>query len=169
MHAEIFLAIMVLAVVLLVAADFFRRQRGRRTSTPGNRRLTPGGRPSLSTAPSTAFPWARPREPPSSPPVPARPAPGRPPASGRRGGITSGSTAPEKSWLVRTRLSLLAVAPAIAAASATASAIRAADTFRRPSSIPASARSATGPLRRPSLAWVFAVIVLAVGVAPRSS
>src|SRR5437764_3597955 len=127
MHAEIFLAIMVLAVALLVAADFFRRasegphehaerpahDAGRGAFTPP--RSAGAGAGSGAAAPVTAF-------------EPARTTPSRPPASS--GGVRG--TAPAKGrggakggWLVRTRLSLLAAASALAAATATAGAIRA--------------------------------------------
>src|SRR5690242_17267338 len=124
MHAEIFLAIMVLAVALLVAADFFRRtsegpheHAERPAHDAGRGGVTPPRSAGAAAAKVTAF-------------EAARTMPSRPPAS--RGGARE--TAPAKGrggakggWLVRTRLSLLAAASALAAAAATASAIRALD------------------------------------------
>src|SRR5437764_9354183 len=125
MHAEIFLAIMVLAVALLVAADFFRRtsegpheHAERPAHDAGRGDFTPprsAGATVRAAAPVTAF-------------EPARTTPSRPPASsggGRGTAPAKGRGGAKGGWLVRTRLSLLAAASALAAATATAGAIRA--------------------------------------------
>ena len=54
MHAEIFLAIMVLAVALLVAADFFRRASEGPHEHTERRPTTPGGSPPCRPGPPGA-------------------------------------------------------------------------------------------------------------------
>ena len=134
MHGEVVLAALVLVIAVLVAADFFRRAGD-----------IPHGYPEgpAQDAGRDAFPASRPGSASSvSPLEPAGADPGGAgPAAGDR-----------RPWLVRTRLCLLAVVSAAAAALATGGVIRAAGAFQR-----ASVASAI-------LALVFAVAVLAAGL-----
>ncbi len=161
MHAEIFLAIMVLAVALLVAADFFRRasegphEHAERPAYDAGRESLPPSRASLGAPAVTAFQPARTSRPGAGP---SRQPPGREGAA-----PASGAPAAKGSWLVRTRLSLLAAASAVAAAAATASAIRAIDIVRGPSYHSGISSIRDGAAASVILAWVVAVIALAVG------
>src|SRR5689334_22508260 len=116
MHAEIFLAIMVLAVALLVAADFFRRtsdgphEHAERSApdagSPGRGAVAPprsGGAAvgSAAAAPVTAFEPARTGRPGSARPGPGpssgpglSAAPSRPPAGGRGGTGSAAAKSP---------------------------------------------------------------------------
>jgi signal transduction histidine kinase len=170
MHAEIFLAIMVLAVALLVAADFFRRaSEGPHENTErpaydaGRESFTPP-RSSRAMPAVTAFQPARTGRPSAGPPGSAGGGgPSRPPAG--RGGATATPDAPAAtgSWLVRTRLSLLAAASALAAAVATASAIRAIDIVQGPSYHSGISSIRDGAAASVIFACVIAVVALAVG------
>src|SRR5689334_22774652 len=182
MHAEIFLAIMVLAVALLVAADFFRRtsdgphehaersahdagSAGRGTFTAP--RSSGGAAGSAAAAPVTAFEPARTGRPGSARPVAGTgTALSRPPAGGRGGTGSAPAKSPgaaEGSWLVRTRLSLLAAASALAAAAATASAIRALDVLGGAAYHSDVSSIRDGATASAILAGLAAVAALAVG------
>src|SRR3954463_6049514 len=95
MHAEIFLAIMVLAVALLVAADFFRRasegphEHAERPAYDAGRESSAPPRSSRSAPAVTAFQPARPGRPRTSQPSAS---PSRPPLG--RGGAAAGPDAP---------------------------------------------------------------------------
>jgi signal transduction histidine kinase len=179
MHAEIFLAIMVLAVAFLVAADFFRRasegphehterpayDAGRESFTPPR---SARGAPAV-----TAFQPARTGRaigglPGSSPSGSARSgsaASGGPSRQPGHGGAAPGPGTPaaKGSWLVRTRLSLLAAASALAAAVATASAIRAVDIAGGPSYHSGVSSIRDGAVASVIFACITAVVALAVG------
>ena len=161
MRVEIFLAALVLAVVILVAADFFR------TASDGPHELA--GEPAHDAGPGT---FGEPRAMgkaflPSaggaghafdaglagSPARISSPAGARPHLSAGPAAPAGGSRGARKSWLVRTRLSLLAIVPAFAAVLATVGVVRAADAFQRTS------------FRSALVACVVSVVVLAVGVA----
>jgi signal transduction histidine kinase len=182
MHAEIFLAIMVLAVALLVAADFFRRtsdgphEHAERSAhdagSPGRGAFTPsrsggGAAGSAAAAPVTAFEPARTGRPGSARPGPGTgTAPSRPPAGGRAGTGSAPAKSPGRakgSWLVRTRLSLLAAASALAAAAATASAIRALDVLGGAAYHSDVSSIRDGATASAILAGLAAVAALAVG------
>ena len=134
MHVEVVLAALVLVIAVLVAADFFRRVGDSPHGYPegpaqdAGRDVFPASRRGSA---SSVYPLE---------PAGAEPA-GVDPAAGDR-----------RPWLVRTRLCLLAVVSAAAAALATGGVIRAAGAFQR-----ASVASAI-------LALVFAVAVLAAGL-----
>src|SRR5882762_7970941 len=111
MHVEILVAALVLVVAVLVIADFFRRtgdgphehverlaQDAGRQTFPAHRNTGPGNTGQGNTGPGNTG---------QAPPRP-------------------GSHGVQAAWLVRTRLSLLAVASAAAAALATAGVLRAA-------------------------------------------
>ncbi len=190
MHAEIFLAIMVLAVALLVAADFFRRasegphehaerpayDAGRESlAPPRSARGAPAVtafQPARTGRPSASQPGAR--QPGASQPGASQPGasqrsasrpsagPSRPPLG--LGGAAARPDAPATgSWLVRTRLSLLAAASALAAAVATASTIRAIDIAKGPSYHSGISSIRDGAAASVISAWVIAVVALAVG------
>jgi len=190
MHAEIFLAIMVLAVALLVAADFFRRanegphERAERPAydagSPGREASAPprsaGAAPgSGAAAPVTAFEPARTGRPGSarlgsvtgSAAGPATGAtPSRLPAgSGGAAGTPLGKApaGTKGRWLVRTRLSLLAAASALASAAATASAIRAFDVIGGAAYHSDVSSIRDGATASAILAGLAAVVALAVG------
>src|SRR5690349_8387301 len=182
MHAEIFLAIMVLAVALLVAADFFRRtsdgphEHAERSAhdagSPGRGAFAPpwsGGAAagSAAAAPVTGFAPGRTGRPGSARPGPGpSTAPSRSPASGRGGTGSAAAKSPgaaKGSWLVRTRLSLLAAASALAAAAATASAIRALDVLGGAAYHSDVSSIRDGATASAILAGLAAVAALAVG------
>ena len=158
MPAEFFLAVVVLAVVILVAADFFRTS----SDTPHEH----AGEPALD-AEREAFPEPRAVATAFLPEPRAVATTFHPPPGGQYlegGAATSrrGSHGTQKSWLVRTRLSLLAMVPAIAAVLVTVGVIRAADAFRS-----ASVHSGVsdGAVASALVACLFSAAVLAVGVA----
>jgi signal transduction histidine kinase len=171
MHVEIFLAIMVLAVALLVAADFFRRasegpheHAERPAYDAGRPAFTPPGAPGPSrpAAAVTAF----------QPVGAGRAAAGRtsPGTSPSRPGPGTGGAVPVQGadgvkgrWLVRTRLSLVAAASALAAAAATASFIRVADVMRGASYHSDVSSIRDGAAASAILAGVAGVVALAVG------
>jgi signal transduction histidine kinase len=175
MHAEIFLAIMVLAVALLVAADFFRRasegpheQAERPAYDAGREPVTPP-RTSRGEPAVTAFQPARTgrsgaglpgagRSGPAAGAGPSRQPPGR-------DGAAAAPDSPDArgSWLVRTRLSLLAAASALAAAVATASAIRAIDVVQGPSYHSGISSIRDGAAASVIFACIAAVAALAAG------
>jgi signal transduction histidine kinase len=171
MHAEIFLAIMVLVVALLVAADFFRRasegpheHAERPAYDAGRAAFTPPGAPGTSrpAAAVTAFQpvgagrAAAARTSPGT--SPSRPGPGT-------GGAVpvQGADGVKGRWLVRTRLSLVAAASALAAAAATASFIRVADVMQGASYHSDVSSIRDGAAASAILAGVAGVVALAVG------
>jgi signal transduction histidine kinase len=176
MPLEIFLAAVLLAIIMFVASDFFR--------TSSDSPLEHAGEAAHDAAPQTLV---KPRAlataflpPPGrsggaghafdaglpGPPKRIAPPPGvRPhhqdgPAPPRRGS----HGAPQR-WLVRTRLALLAMVPAIAAALVTAGVIRAAGAFRSASFHSNVGSVRDGAMASALVACVFSVAVLAVGVA----
>jgi len=179
MPAEFFLAVVVLAVVILVAADFFRTS----SDSPHEH----AGEPALDAGRET-FPEPRAVDTASLPKPRAVTAAFLPPSGGaghafdagllgqatrigspaggqylEGGAATSrrGSHGAQKSWLVRTRLSLLAMVPAIAAVLVTVGVIRAAGAFRSASlHSGVSDRAVASAL----VACIFSAAVLAVGV-----
>jgi signal transduction histidine kinase len=198
MHAEIFLAIMVLAVALLVAADFFRRasegphEHTERPAYDAGRESSVPPRASRGAPAVTAFQPARTGRPgsglsgsglsgtglsgtglsgsgPSGSGLsgPGRTGPGagpsrRPP--GRQGAAAApGSPGAKGSWLVRTRLSLLAAASALAAAVATAGAIRAIDIVQGSSYHSNVSSIRDGAIASVILACIATVVALVVG------
>jgi signal transduction histidine kinase len=192
MHVEIFLAVMVLAVALLVAADFFRRasegphEHGDRpvhdTGSAGRGAFTPSQNAGAGRAPGSAgsaggsaavtvFEPARTGRPGAIRPGSAfNTSPRTGPHAGTAAPAGAGGTAPAKarsaakgSWLVRTRLSLLAAASALAAAAATASVIRAADVIHGASYHSDVSSIRDGATASAILAGVAAVAALAVG------
>ncbi len=185
MHAEIFLAIMVLAVALLVAADFFRRasegphEHAERPAYDAGRESFTPPRPARGAPAVTAFQPARTGRssaglPGSSVPGSGLPGTGLPgtglPGTGPSGappglGAAAAPPAPgaKGSWLVRTRLSLLAVAAALTAAVATASVIRAIDIAQGPSYHSGISSIRDGAAASVIFACVAAVAALAVG------
>ena len=158
MPAEFFLAVVVLAVVILVAADFFRTS----SDTPHEH----AGEPALDAERET-FPEPRAVATAFLPEPHAVATTFHPPAGGQYlegGAATSrrGSHGTQKSWLVRTRLSLLAMVPAIAAVLVTVGVIRAADAFRGASVHPGVS---DGAVASALVACIFSAAVLAVGIA----
>src|SRR5712664_2460937 len=118
MHVEILVAALVLVVAVLVAADFFRRtgdgphEHVERPAQDAGRQAFPAPR-----AGATALPFQHAAD-------------GRPPPDTGQALPRPGSHSVQRAWLVRTRLSLLAVASAAAAALATAGVLRAAGVLR---------------------------------------
>jgi len=173
MHVEIVLAAVVLLVAVLVAADFFRRT----SDTPHEYPEGPGHDAGRETYPA---PRAGSASTLSSLPslAPYEPAVASPAAGGRRDPAAGGRrdpaartpsppadpSGPRPNWLVRTRLCLLAVVCAAAAALATASVIRAAGAFQRASADSNVSSMHDGAIVSATLALVFAAAVLAVGV-----
>ena len=178
MHAEIFLAIMVLAVALLVAADFFRRasegphEHTERPAYDAGRESSMPPRASRGAPAVTVFQPARTglsgaglsgaglsgsgRTGPGA--GPSR----RPP--GRQGAAAAPDSPGAKgSWLVRTRLSLLAAASALAAAVATAGALHAIDIVQGPSYHSNIGSIRDGATASAILACIVMVVALAVG------
>jgi signal transduction histidine kinase len=176
MPVEIFLAALVLAVVILVGADFFRTASDSPHEHAGEPALDTGAF-AESRAVATAFL-----------PPPSRadrvggaghafdaglPGPTRrisSPAGGRQHPDTGtatprrGSHGARKSWLVRTRLALLAIVPAIAAVFTTVGVIHAVDAFRSASSHSSVSSMRDGAIASAILACIISVAVLAVGV-----
>jgi len=158
MPAEFFLAVVVLAVVVLVAADFFRTS----SNSPHEHAGEPAPDAGRETVPepravATAF-LPEPR---------AVATAFLPPLGGQYlegGAATSrrGSHGAQKSWLVRTRLSLLAMIPAIAAVLVTVGVSRAAVAFRSAS---LHSGGSDGAVASALVACIFSAAVLAVGVA----
>src|SRR5439155_2294111 len=141
MHGEIVLAALVLVVAVLVAADFFRRTSDAPHEYPAGNEQGPAPDAGRETYPASRAGSASPLSSLSSyepavaaPPDRARPDRARPDGAGSdgarpdRGAGTPAPSAepggPRTNWLVRTRLCLLAVVSAAAAAIATAGFIR---------------------------------------------
>src|SRR5438874_2135466 len=180
MHVEIVLAALVLVVAILVAADFFRRTSDASHeypagNEPGNEQ-GPAHDAGHETYPASRAGSAVPRSspPPYEPAVAAAPAAARPDAArpdrarpDRDAGTPAPSVdlaGPRTNWLVRTRLCLLAVVCAAAAALATASFIRAIGAFQRASANSNVSSMHDGAIVSAFLALVFAAVILAVGL-----
>ena len=183
MHVEIVLAALVMVVAVLVAADFFRRTSDAPHEYPAGNEQGPAldaGREAYpaSRAASAAFHSS---SPPYEPAAAASPAGARQdgarqdgaPHDGARQVSAAGTPAPSPSpdpggprtnWLVRTRLGLLAVVSAAAAALATASFIRAVGAFQRASAESNVSSMRDGAIASAILALLFAAVILAVGL-----
>jgi hypothetical protein len=138
MHVEIVLAALVMVVAVLVAADFFRRTSDAPHDYPAGNEQGPGldaGREGARQESGTRTPAPSPDP----------------------GG-------PRPNWLVRTRLCLLAVVSAAAAALATASFIRAVGAFQRASADSNVSSMRDGAIASAVLALLFAAVILAVGL-----
>ena len=179
MPAEFFLAVVVLAVVILVAADFFRTSSdsphehagepaldAERETVPEPRAVDTAFLPKPRTVAAAFLPPAGGAGHAFDAGLPGQSTRIGSPAGGQYlegGPATSrrGSHGAQKSWLVRTRLSLLAMVPAIAAVLVTVGVIRAADAFRS-----ASLHSGVsgGAVASALVACIFSAAVLAVGV-----
>ncbi len=175
MPMEFFLAIVVLAVVILVAADFFRTANdsphehvgesaldAERETFPETRALATAFLPPRGRAAGAGHAFGA-----GSPGPPTRMSP---PAGGQHleGGMVTprrSSRGARKNWLVRTRLSLLAMVSAIAAVLVTVGIIRAADAFRSASFHSSISSMRAGAAISAFAACIFSVAVLAVGAA----
>jgi signal transduction histidine kinase len=157
MHVEFILAILVLVVAILVAADFFRR------TSDGPQEHTESPAPDAGRESSPA---PRAGSAPSLPPF----EPGRAalPVEGRPYQDTAASQAAPRgdgrNWLVRARLSLLALTSAAAAALATASVLHAVGALQGDSFRSGVSSMREGAIASAVLALVFAAVVLAVGL-----
>ena len=176
MHVEIVLATLVMVVAVLVAADFFRRTSDApHEYAAGN---DPG--PALDAA-REAYPASRASSaalhsssPPYEPAAEAPPAGARQDGPGQDGARQASGVGtpvpspdpggPRTNWLVRTRLCLLAVVSAAAAALATGSFIRAVGAFQRASADSNVSSMRDGAIASAILALLFAGVILAVGV-----
>ena len=172
MHGEIVLAALVLVVAILVAADFFRRTSDAPHEHPAGNE--PGNEQGLAhDAGRETYPARRAGSAASLLPheaaVAARPSGTRPDGARQdRGAGTLASAAdpggPRAHWLVRTRLGLLAVVSAAAAALATAGFIRAAGAFRRASAEANVSSMHDGAIVSAILALLFAAVILVAGL-----
>ena len=188
MHVEIVLAALVMVVAVLVAADFFRRTSDAPHEYPAGNEQDPALDAGRETYPASRAGSAALHS--SSPPY--EPAAAAPPAGARQDGAhqdgarqdgarqdgarqasgagTSASAPspdpgePRTNWLVRTRLCLLAVVSAAAAALATASFIRAVGAFQRASADSNVSSMRDGAIASAILALLFAAVILAVGL-----
>ena len=166
MHVEIVLAALVMVVAVLVAADFFRRTSDAPYEHPAGNEQAPAVDAGRETYPafragSAAFHSSSPPYEPAAaaPPVGARQEPGT--------GTPAPSPDPDgprTNWLVRTRLCLLAVVSAAAAALATASFIRAVGAFQRASADSNVSSMRDGAIASAILALILAAVILAVGL-----
>jgi signal transduction histidine kinase len=171
MHGEIVLAALVLVVAVLVAADFFRRTSDAPHEYPAGNEQGPAHDVGRETYPASRAGSAPPLSSLSLyEPAVAAPPDGASPDGARqdRGAGTSASSAdpggPRTNWLVRTRLCLLAVVSAAAAALATAGFIRAVGAFQRASADSNVSSMRDGAFASAILALVFAAVILAVGL-----
>src|SRR6185437_2711612 len=169
MHVEIVLAALVMVVAVLVAADFFRRTSDAPHEYPAGNEPGPALDAGREAYPASRAGSAALHS--SSPPY--QPVAEAPPAGTRQDGarLASGAGAPSPdpggprtNWLVRTRLCLLAVVSAAAAALATASFIRAVGAFERASADSNVSSMRDGAIASAILALLFAGVILAVGV-----
>ena len=180
MHGEIVLAALVMVVAVLVAADFFRRTSDAPHEHPAGNEPGPALDAGREAYPASRAGSAALHS--SSPPY--EPAAEAPPAGARQDGArrhrrqagrgqASGAGTPAPSpdpggprtnWLVRTRLCLLAVVSAAAAALATASFIRAVGAFQRASADSNVSSMRDGAIASAILALLFAGVILAVGL-----
>src|SRR6266487_3915887 len=166
MHVEIVLAALVMVVAVLVAADFFRRTSdASHEARAGNEQgpaldagteTYPASRAGSASLHSSSLPY----EPTAAPPRAA----GTPPRAAGTSAPSPGPGGPRTNWLVRTRLCLLAVVCAAAAALATASFIRAIGAFQRASADSNVSSMHDGAIVSAILALVFAAVILAVGL-----
>ena len=181
MHVEIVLAALVMVVAVLVAADFFRRTSDAPHEYPAGNE--PG--PALDAG-REAYPASRvgsaalhSSSPPYEPAVEAPPAGARQDGARQDGARQDGARqasgagtpapspdpgGPRTNWLVRTRLCLLAVVSAAAAALATASFIRAVGAFQRASADSNVSSMRDGAIASAILALILAAVILAVGL-----
>jgi signal transduction histidine kinase len=173
MPVEFFLAVVVLAVVILVAADFFRtssdspHEHAGESALDAERETFPEPR-----ALATAFLPPPGRAGGAGHAYDAGP-PGQPTRMGPPAGqhLEGGPVTPQrgshgaKNWLVRTRLSLLAMVSAIAAVLVTVGIIRAADAFRSASFHSSISSMRDGAAISAFAACIFSVAALAVGAA----
>ena len=176
MHVEIVLAALVMVVAVLVAADFFRRTGDAPHEYPAGNEQGPAPDAAWEAYPASRAGSAALHS--SSPPY--EPAAASPPAGARQDGARqdgareasdAGTPAPSSdpggpgtNWLVRTRLCLLAVVSAAAAALATASFIRAVGAFHRASADSNVSSMHDGAVASAILALLFAAVILAVGL-----
>ncbi|HYY18342.1 MAG TPA: ATP-binding protein, partial [Streptosporangiaceae bacterium] len=176
MHGEIVLAALVMVVAVLVAADFFRRTSDAPHEYPAGDAPDPALDAGREAYPASRAGSAALHS--SSPPY--EPAAAAPPADARQDGArqdgarqASGAGTPAPSpdpggprttWLVRTRLCLLAVVSAAAAALATASFIRAVGAFQRASADSNVSSMRDGAIASAILALLLAGVILAVGL-----
>src|SRR5689334_5835258 len=182
MHVEIVLAALVMVVAVLVAADFFRRTSDAPHEFPAGNEPGPAldadretyplsasragsasfHSSSLPYEPAAASPPAAGTSPPAAGTSP--PAAGTSPPATRTPGPSPDPGGPRTNWLVRTRLCLLAVVSAAAAALATASFIRAVSAFQRASADSNVSSMRDGAIASAILALLFAGVILAVGL-----
>ena len=177
MHVEIVLAALVMVVAVLVAADFFRRTSDAPHEYPAGNEPGPALDAGREAYPASRAGSAALHS--SSPPY--EPAAEAPPAGARQDGARQDGAAcqasgagtpapspdpggPRTNWLVRTRLCLLAVVSAAAAALATASFIRAVGAFQRASADSNVSSMRDGAIASAILALLFAGVILAVGL-----
>jgi signal transduction histidine kinase len=176
MHVEIVLATLVMVVAVLVAADFFRRTSAAPHEYPAGNEQGPA-----LDAGREAYPASRAgsaglhsSSPPYEPAAVAPPA-GSPKEGARQDGARQASGpgtlapspdpgGPRTNWLVRTRLCLLAVVSAAAAALATVSFIRAVTAFQRAAADSHVSSMRDGAIASAILALLFAAVILAVGL-----
>src|SRR5215475_12375793 len=191
MHVEIVLAALVMVVAVLVAADFFRRTSDAPHEYQAGNEQGPAHDAGTETYPasragSAALHSSSPSYEPAAaaPPAVARQDGARQDGArqdgarqdgarqdGARQASGAGTPAPSPdpgglrtNWLVRTRLCLLAVVSAAAAALATASFIRAVGAFQRASADSNVSSMRDGALVSAILALLFAAVILAVGL-----
>ena len=185
MHGEIVLAALVMVVAVLVAADYFRRTSDAPHEYPAGNEQGPAIDAGTETYPASRVGSAAFRS--SSPPYEPAAAPragarqdgvrqdGARQDGARRDGARQESGTgmpapspdpggPRTSWLVRTRLCLLAVVSAAAAALATASFIRAVGAFQRASADSNVSSMRDGAIASAILALILAAVILAVGL-----
>ena len=174
MPVEIFLAVLVLAVVILVGADFFRTASDGPHEPVGDLSYDAGqatfGEPRAVATAILPCPPER-AERPGLRRRPARTAAADRPAGGGRQHPDTETATPRRrltashpGWLVRTRLSLLAMVPAIAAVLVTVGVIRAADALRGASFHSSISSMRDGAVISAVADGIFALAVLAVGV-----
>jgi len=176
MHVEIVLAALVMVVAVLVAADFFRRTSDAPHEYQAGNEQGPGHDAGTETYPaSRAGSAALHSSLPSYEPAAAAPPAGARQDGARQDGARQASGVgtpaplpdpggPRTNWLVRTRLCLLAVVSAAAAALATASFIRAVGAFQRASADSNVSSMRDGAIASAILALLFAAVILAVGL-----
>src|SRR6185312_14650725 len=187
MHVEIVLAALVTVVAVLVAADFFRRTSDAPHEYPaGNdpgpaldagREAYPASRADSAALHSSSPPYVPAAE---APPAGARKNGARQDGARQDGARQNGAGqdgarqasgagtpapspdpgGPRTNWLVRTRLCLLAVVSAAAAALATASFIRAVGAFQRASADSNVSSMRDGAIASAILALLFAGVIL---------
>jgi signal transduction histidine kinase len=176
MHVEIVLATLVMVVAVLVAADFFRRTSAAPHEYPAGNEQGPAldaGREAYPASRAGAAGFHS-SSPPYEPAAVAPPA-GSPKDGDRQDGARQASCpgtlapspdpgGPRTNWLVRTRLCLLAVVSAAAAALATVSFIRAVTAFQRAAADSHVSSMRDGAIASAILALLFAAVILAVGL-----